>query len=191
MIPAPSTRAIQPGDRLTEGGKAGVTLRLVELADCTDRYVAWLADPVVNEFLETRYVEQSIASIKAFVSAMLESPDSYLFAILDPRGRHIGNIKIGPVVPRHLYADVSYFIGEREAWGKGYGTDAVRIATRFGFERLGLHRCQAGLYESNVGSQRVLEKAGYSLDGRLAKQLRIGDRWEDHVWFGALRETWS
>jgi len=183
-------RTIEPGERLA-GEKAQVSLRLLELADCTDRYAAWLADTVVNEFLETRYAEQTPEAIRSFVASLIDSPHSYLFAIVDPGERHIGNIKIGPVVPRHLYADVSYFIGERDAWGKGYGTAAVRIVTRFGFERLHLHRCQAGLYESNIGSHRVLEKAGYVLDGRLPKQLRIGDRWEDHVWFGALRETWT
>lgn len=191
MSAASPKRVIFPGEFLGGDGKAGVRLRLLELEDCTERYVAWLADPVVNEFLETRYADQPLESIRAFVAGMAESPHSYLFAIVEASGRHVGNIKIGPFVPRHLYADVSYFIGERDAWGKGYGTEAVRIVTRFGFERLGVHRCQAGLYESNIGSHRVLEKAGYTLDGRLAKQLRIGDRWEDHVWFGALRESWK
>lgn len=182
------TRAITPSERF-EGEK--VYLRLVELSDCTDRYVAWLADPEVNQYLETRYAEQTLDMIRGFVAGMIESPHSYLFAICEMNGgRHVGNVKIGPIVPRHLFADVSYFIGEREAWGKGYGSEAVRLVTKLGFERLGLHRCQAGLYESNVGSHRLLEKAGYTYEGRLAKQLRIEDRWEDHVWFGALRETW-
>lgn len=180
---------LRPGEWL-RGEK--VALRRAELSDCTERYVAWLADPDVNRFLETRYAEQTLDMIRGFVASMLASEHSHLFAIVDASSReHVGNIKIGPVVPRHLYADVSYFIGERSAWGKGYGTEAVRLVTRFGFERLGLQRCQAGLYESNIGSQRVLEKAGYTYEGRLRKQLRIGDRWEDHVWFGALRDTWA
>ena len=182
------TRAIEPGEKFT-GEK--VYLRLVELSDCTERYVAWLADPEVNQYLETRYAPQTLDMIRAFVGGMIESPHSYLFAICEMNGdRHVGNVKIGPIVPRHLFADVSYFIGEREAWGKGYGSEAVRLVTKIGFERLGLHRCQAGLYESNVGSHRLLEKAGYTYEGRLLKQLRIEDRWEDHVWFGALKDTW-
>ncbi len=182
-------RAILPAERL-EGER--VALRLVTLDDCNERYVAWLADPEVNRYLETRYAEQTLEMIRSFVSSMLASDHSYLFAIVESTTReHVGNVKIGPVVPRHLFADVSYFIGERSAWGKGYGTEAVRLVTRFGFERLGLHRCQAGFYESNIGSQRVLEKAGYTLEARLLKQLRIEDRWEDHVWYGALRDTWT
>ncbi len=183
------TRGILPAEWL-EGER--VALRLVTLDDCTERYVGWLADAEVNRYLETRYAEQTLEMIRGFVASMIDSPHSYLFAIVESASReHVGNIKIGPVVARHQYADVSYFIGERSAWGKGYGTEAVRLVTRFGFERLGLHRCQAGFYESNVGSQRVLEKAGYTREARLVEQLRIDDRWEDHVWYGALRDTWS
>lgn len=181
-------RVISAGEVLAGGA---VSLRLVTLDDCTERYVAWLADPEVNRFLETRYAEQTLDSVRRFVADVSNSPHSYLFAIVEnATAAHVGNVKIGPVVERHLFADVSYFVGERGAWGKGYGTEAVRLVTRFGFERLALHRCQAGLYESNVGSHRVLEKAGYTYEGRLRAQLRLGDAWEDHVWFGALRESW-
>lgn len=182
-------RAIGPEESLA--GER-VHLRLVTLEDCTERYVAWLADPEVNQYLETRYAEQTLEMVRGFVASMVDSPHSYLFAICENEGgRHVGNVKIGPVIPRHDYADVSYFIGERSVWGRGFGSEAVRLVTKFGFDRLGLHRCQAGFYESNIGSHRVLEKAGYTLEARLAKQLRIGDHWEDHVWFGALRETWK
>lgn len=184
-------RAITPDERLVRGD---VRLRLVTLADCTERYVGWLRDPEVNRYLETRWSEQTLESVRAFVASMVDSPDSYLFAItIGDDERHVGNIKLGPIQSRHLYADVSYFIGERAAWGKGYASTAVRLATRFGFERCGLHRVQAGFYESNVGSHRVLEKAGFTRDGSLAKQLRLtaDGPFEDHVWFGALKDEWK
>jgi RimJ/RimL family protein N-acetyltransferase len=169
-----------------------VVLRLATLADCTDRYVAWLADPEVNRYLETRWTEQSMESIRAFVSGQLASPDSYLFAILEREtGRHVGNIKVGPINQRHLYADVGYFIGERTAWGRGLATDAIRVATRVAFTRLGLHRVEAGLYASNGASGRALEKAGYRLEGRLKGHLRLGEGYEDHVWYGLTREDWK
>lgn len=169
-------------------------LRLIDVEDCTDAYVGWLQDPEVNRYLETRFVDQSLDTIRAFVSHMRASSHSYLFGIFERESRrHVGNVKLGPIEPHHRYADVSYFLGERDAWGKGYATDAVRTATRFGFERLGLHRVQAGFYETNVGSHRVLEKAGFAYEGRLVKKLRQSPdgAWEDHVWFGALADTWS
>lgn len=189
MVKPSSTRAIARGEVL-EGER--VRLRLCEPSDCTDRYLAWLADPEVNRYLETRWSEQTLDSIRAFVTTMLESTHSYLFAIIDKSSNvHVGNVKVGPVIQHHDVADVSYFIGERSVWGRGLGTEAVRLATRFGFSRLELHRLQAGLYETNIGSFRVLEKAGYTYEGRLTKQLRGRDGWEDHVWFGALVDSWK
>mgnify|MGYP001208932971 CR=1 FL=1 len=181
-------RAISPEEHL-EGER--VTLRLVTLADCTERYVAWLADPEVSRYLETRWSPQPLASVRAFVADMLASAHSYLFAIVRREtGEHVGNVKVGPVDTRHAYADVSYFLGERSAWGKGLGTEAVQLATDFGFARLGLARMQAGLYKENVGSQRVLEKCGYVVEGVLRQKLVLGDRRDDHVVLGLLRNEW-
>lgn len=169
-----------------------VMLRLATLDDCTERYCAWLNDPLVNRYLETRWREQTLDSIREFVTAMLAAPDSYLFAIVQrATGDHVGNIKLGPVNPHHLHADVSYFIGDRRCWGQGLATDAIRVASGFGFSRLGLHRLQAGVYASNVGSARALEKAGYTREARFRDQLRGVDGWEDHVWYGALCDEWQ
>lgn len=184
-------RVIQPEDWL-EGSL--VRLRLVTESDCTPRYVEWLADPQVNKYLETRFVEQTPDKIRGLVSVMLTDPLSYLFAIVERgSGEHVGNIKIGPINPNHLHADLSYFIGERTSWGKGLATDACRVTTRFAFGRIGLNRVQAGLYESNVGSAAVLAKAGFTCDARLRRKLRLtnSDVWEDQIMYCAIREEWS
>jgi ribosomal-protein-alanine N-acetyltransferase len=185
-----TTRVLSPGDRLS-GDK--VSLRLVTLHDCTPRYEAWLADPQVNQYLETRWRPQPLESIREFVGGMLESPDNYLFAIVENEtDRHIGNLKVGPIHWTHSHADVSYFIGERECWGKGHATEAIRLATTFAFRGLGLHRVQAGLYAGNVGSGRALEKAGYKHEGVFKGQLKnTAGVWEDHVWYGLVREDWK
>jgi RimJ/RimL family protein N-acetyltransferase len=185
-------RSIRPEERF-----AGQTimLRLVTDADCTATYLSWLEDPEVNRFLETRWHPQSIDSIRAFVRSVNESTHSYLFAIVHGMTQvHVGNIKIGPIHEQHRYADVSYFIGDRSLWGKGLATDAIRTATKIAFERLDVHRAQAGLYASNVGSARALERVGYKLEGRLRGQLRANRGepavWEDHVWYGLLASEW-
>ena len=115
---------------------------------------------------------------------MLASADSYLFAIVESDTNvHVGNIKLGPINAHHAFADVSYFIGETDRHGRGYATEAIKLATAFGFERLGLHRLQAGLYAGNIGSAKALEAAGYTREGTLRAQLKNADAgWEDHVW---------
>ena len=167
-------------------------LRLVELSDCGPRYLSWLSDPEVNRYLETRWQPQTEESIRSFVAAMQADPWSYLFCIIDRQdGRHVGNVKLGPVSPRHLCADVSYFIGERSCWGRGLASEAIGLATDFGFRFLDLNRVQAGVYGSNLGSVKALERNGFRAEGCWRRQLRSGQEWEDHLWFGLLREEWQ
>ena len=169
-----------------------VKLRPISLDDCTERYVAWLRDPEVIQYLETRWVEQTLESVRAFVTAVSQDPLSHLMAITDiETDRHIGNIKIGPIRTHHNHADLSYFIGDRDFWGRGYATEAIRLAIQVGFERLGLHRLQAGTYATNVGGARVLEKAGFVRDAVLHKQLLGQSGWEDHIWYRLLKEEWQ
>ncbi len=163
-----------------------VTLRPLTVSDFSDQYLEWLGNPEINRYLETRWTEQTRSTIEIFLKEMGKSNNSVLFGIfLD--GKHVGNIKIGPVNWNHFYADVSYFIGDRNAWGRGLATEAVSLVTRFGFERLGLNKCKAGVYSGNLGSCRVLEKVGYRKEGCLRKELKGPEGWEDHLLYGYSR----
>jgi RimJ/RimL family protein N-acetyltransferase len=87
-------------------------------------------------------------------------------------------------------AFVGIGIGERECWGKGYGTDAMKIILRYAFQELNLRRVSLGTFEYNPRAIRSYEKAGFVHEGRLHKfLLREGRRW-DLVFMGILREEW-
>jgi [ribosomal protein S5]-alanine N-acetyltransferase len=162
-------------------------LRRVRPADCTERYVGWLRDDVVNRYLETRWREQDLDAVRTFVAETRASRTDILFAIVEAASAlHIGNIKLGAINRVHAVCDVSYFIGDRKFWGRGYATEAIVRATEIAFLRLGLHRVEAGVYDGNVASVRALEKAGFQLDGRLRSRLRLGDEWVDHLLFGKV-----
>ena len=168
-----------------------VYLRNIEISDCNENYLNWLNDPQINQFLETRHSHQSIELIKEFVTSQINSENSYLFAIIEKKtGRHIGNIKLGPINYFHLFAEVSYFIGEKIYWGKGFATEAIGLVTKFGFDKEGLFKCIAGIYESNEASKRALEKAGYRFEGSIKKKLiNCSKQREDHLYFGIVNEA--
>jgi RimJ/RimL family protein N-acetyltransferase len=170
-----------------------IFLRPITLEDCTERYVEWLENPEINQYLETRWEKQTKETITEFVSNIINSQDNYMFSIIESQSKiHIGNIKLGPVNPYHSYAAISYFIGEQSMWGKGYATEAVKLITEFGFRRLGLYRIDAGVYKSLTASKRVLEKAGYKLEGVLRKLLKANDgSREDHLLYGLSYDEWE
>jgi RimJ/RimL family protein N-acetyltransferase len=169
-----------------------VRLRLITLEDCNERYLQWLQDPAVNQFLETRWMCQTMETIRAFVAQMVADPSSYLFGIFVQGGSgHVGNIKVGPINPHHAYADISYFIGETSVRGKGYAADAIFIVTRWAFERRKLHRLQAGVYASNVASARSLERVGYRREAVLRSGALGAQGWEDVYGYGLLADEWQ
>jgi len=164
-------------------------LRSVTEADVSLRYLGWLQDERINQYLETRWTEQNLDSIRAYVRSQIAAVDSALLAI-EFDGIHIGNLKIGPINEHHKCADISYFIGDQAYWGRGLATAAIRRAVAYGFEDLNLHRMQAGVYAGNIASIRALEKSGFLREGLWRQQLSGPNGWEDHLFFGILRHEW-
>lgn len=81
-------------------------------------------------------------------------------------------------------------IGARSDWGKGYGTDAMRIILRYAFMELDLHRVSLNVFEYNPRGIRSYEKCGFVVEGRERSLLnREGRRW-DVVYMGILKEDW-
>lgn len=70
--------------------------------------------------------------------------------------------------------------------GKGYMTEAVKLATKFGFEEAKFHRIEAGVMPRNIGSIQVLEKSGFTREGTLRDELKINGKFEDHYIYSLL-----
>ena len=145
-----------------------IYLQQITKDDATEQYVNWLNDPMVNRYLETRFMVQTLASVSAFIDNINVNPNEHLFTIrLSATGQHIGNIKLGAVNGHHGYGDISLFIGEKSCWGKGYASQAIKLISQYGLEQLGLRKLCAGAYEPNIGSTNAFLKAGFIHDGVL------------------------
>lgn len=147
-------------------------LREVRESDLNASYVSWLNDSEVNSFLETRFVPQSIESIRSYWQNHRDAVNSPWFAIeLIESNQHIGNIKLGPIDWVHRRADVSLFIGDKASWGKGYASEAIFLMSKWAFDQLDLYKLSAGIYSTNIGSRRAFEKAGFALEATLKDEL--------------------
>jgi RimJ/RimL family protein N-acetyltransferase len=87
-------------------------------------------------------------------------------------------------------AFVGIGIGNREDWGKGYGTDAMYLVLRFAFTELNLRRVTLNVFEYNPRAIRSYEKCGFCIEGRQRSALlKDGRRW-DIIYMGILLEDW-
>ena len=82
-------------------------------------------------------------------------------------------------------------LGEREFWGKGYGTEAMQIILRYAFQEMNLNRINLNVFEYNSRAQKSYLKCGFVEEGRSRQSmLRDGKRW-DMVYMGLLRSEWE
>lgn len=123
-------------------------------------------------------IEETIEVIRAFY---LDKENAFGIELKET-GRLVGSIGLMPDPKRqndrtHM---LGYTIAE-EYWGKGYATEAAHALVEFGFNELSLDLISAYCYPFNERSKRVLEKCGFSYEGRLRKaEIRFDGEVIDH-----------
>ncbi len=169
--------------------KKRIYLKLLSPEDVTLAYQQWMQDEEVIRFLESRWTVYGFEELKNYAKLVNEDPNAFLFGIyLIESHRQIGNIKIGGIHPLHRYGDIGLLIGEKALRGKGFGTEAIRVATRYAFEELNLNKVIAGLYANNVGSYKGFMKAGYREVGRLKDHRFCKGEYVDEILVEKLRD---
>jgi RimJ/RimL family protein N-acetyltransferase len=76
-------------------------------------------------------------------------------------------------------------------WNQGYGTDAMRLLLRHGFETLNLNRIMLDVYDTNPRAVRSYEKAGFIHEGRKRQGMYKNGRYIDILQMSVLREEWQ
>ncbi len=101
-------------------------------------------------------------------------------------GTPVGRVNLNNIVRgAFCSADLGYWV-DRAHNGRGVATAAVGAVVRVAFGELGLHRVQAGTLLHNSGSQRVLQRNGFTVIGVAPAYLKIAGRWQDHRLFQRL-----
>lgn len=154
----------------------------------TPQYVAWLNDPEVVRFSEQRHSSHDMDSCMAYFRSFVASPHYYwAITTADQGARHIGNITAHVDVPNRL-ADIGILIGEKQAWGSGYGTEAWGAVCNYLLGNAGLRKVVAGAMASNAGMLGIMRKAGMVEEARRTQQYLRDGQPEDMVYcalFGA------
>lgn len=130
------------------------------------------------------------ADAENFINSCLEADESLqMFRAIEAEGRAVGSIALcrgGDVYVRT--AELGYWLAE-DCWGQGIMTQAVRQICREGFEQWDdLVRIYAEPYARNAPSRRVLEKAGFALEGVLRQNVFKEGEVCDSCMYALLRE---
>ncbi|WP_028552292.1 GNAT family N-acetyltransferase [Paenibacillus sp. UNC451MF] len=120
-----------------------------------------------------------------------QNDTSYSFGIfINESHRLIGRITLSSVFRGPWQnANIGYYL-DKGYIGRGYATEAVKLAVHCAFTQLKLHRVQGAVMPHNIPSIRVLEKSGFRYEGLARNYLHIHEVWEDHNIYAITCEEW-
>lgn len=180
-----------PKSECVEGD--GFSLRPFTIDTVSDRYIDWLNDPEVNQFLEVRFAPQNRQTATEFVESFADGIECYMWGIYpSDKAEPVGTVTLQKVDRNNGAAEFGIMVGDKEYWGKGAAAESIRLVARFSFDRLGLRRLAAGTYASNHGINFTLKQLGFTVEGKVRRAfvLNSGAIVDGYRW-GILAEEWS
>jgi ribosomal-protein-alanine N-acetyltransferase len=168
-----------------------IYMRPLEVADVTEAYLHWMNDAELAKFIPAMTFPGTRAAVEAYVDKESRNPATVFLAIIEKdTGRHVGNIKLGPVNWVDRNAEFGRLLGDGATRSKGYGSEAVSMILRYAFEVLNLYKVFATCLASNEAAIRSNEKNGLSLEATIKEKRFVDGKYEDVVYMGINRETY-
>jgi RimJ/RimL family protein N-acetyltransferase len=167
-----------------------IYFRPLELSD-GDRLVVWLNDErnwstlgrsnPINRLRERDYLENLYKSPLDIALGIVRQEDDAL----------IGCVGLHAVCAQARRATFGLLIGDPRNQGQGYGAEATRLAVRYGFEEMNLHRIELAVFAGNGAGVRAYRRAGFVEEGRQRQAYYRNGRYHDVLLYGLLRSDWE
>ncbi|HET7615809.1 MAG TPA: GNAT family protein, partial [Bacillales bacterium] len=123
-----------------------------------------------------------------FERVSLDSARIDLLICSQEDGRVIGDIAMMEIDYRNRRAIVRLALFDRENWGKGYGTEALDLLLKHGFEVLNFHRIGLDVFAFNKRAIRAYEKLGFKKEGVVRDELFYDGTYHDSIIMGILED---
>jgi RimJ/RimL family protein N-acetyltransferase len=165
-----------------------VRLRAMEPSDAEALW-RWNHDPEVMRWMDAGYA-QSLAQVQKWLTDRPRNDYGDVLFGIEELGDStlIGLVRLHGAEPETGIADLDIYLGEREYWGKGFATDAVRTACRYGFHHMRLHKITLTVVTENEAAHHIYQKVGFVDEGRLRQAFRREDGWLDKFTMGLLAD---
>jgi RimJ/RimL family protein N-acetyltransferase len=176
-----------------EGASPRIRFRGLERSDLP-LLQEWVNEPAVRRGISL-YLPMSMAREELWFDEMLKRPpDEQPFAVDRKQGRSwqlLGTCGLFDIDWISRKAEIGIMIGDKRQWNKGYGTEAMRLILKHGFETLNMHRLYLRVFADNPNAIRTYEKAGFVLDGRLRQAHFADGVYKDDLLMSVLRPEWD
>jgi RimJ/RimL family protein N-acetyltransferase len=152
------------------------------------KYTAWINDLEVSINLGNAHEIYTIDKEKE----ALEEISKNSFAIIEKNeDKLIGNCGLFNIDQINQNAELGIFIGEKDYWNKGYGTEALKLLLDYGFNLLNIYNIMLKVYSYNKRAIKCYKKIGFKEAGRRRKSRVIAGEKYDEVFMDILVEEFN
>jgi RimJ/RimL family protein N-acetyltransferase len=166
-----------------------VRLRAYEKSDA-DALFRWFSDEEVTRWLGPPAFPSRAHQEKFIELASASSDDAKYFAIETLDGKLVGDCGLRFIDWKSRKAEFFITIGEKQFWGKGLGSDALRIVVRLAFDKMNLNRLWLSVLVDNPRAVRCYEKCGFVREGLLRQESYVDGKYRDVLLMALLREDY-
>ena len=152
----------------------------------------WYADPEIARLARYQPSPMRPDEIDRFFEARAVGRDALAMAIhVRSTDRLIGTCAFSQLDGENGSALYHITIGEADAWGHGYGTEATRLMLDHAFGTLTLHRIGLFVFEFNERAIRAYQRCGFVIEGRSRESIWRDGRWWDELAMSVLESDWQ
>ena len=177
-------------------GRSGVELisyASVNKNQIIDQYLGWMNNIEVVQYFGS--LNLLFPKKKSFIEESFRrftTDETIGFFIYDKtENQFVGTCKLGNICLINRSAEIGVMIGETNVHGQGIGRKTTKILMDYAFQTLGLHRVWTTVYSNNRGAQKVMEKLGLSLEGRLRESVFKKGEYIDQLRYGILNKEYN
>ena len=164
-----------------------VYLRALEKEDLI--YIRkWSNDPEIRKLIG-EVVSMSQADADKFLERVYsDNTREWFVIVVKENDRVIGETGLLRMFPAWRTTDISIIIGEKDAWGKGYGTEAILLLLDYAFRYLNFHRVAIGVVGFNKRAIRFWERVGFKKEGIQRDGYYYNHKYYDFVMMSILED---
>lgn len=151
--------------------------------------IGWFEDMEVTRFLMLHH-PPSLEMEKEWFERIARSADDIIW-VIEHEVRPIGSTGIHLINWKFGTGKTGTCIGDKSMWGRGIGTEVMRLRAEYAFTQTPLRKLKSSYYEGNDASAKAQAAAGYREVGRLHDETFIEGEWRDEIVTELLREDWE
>lgn len=172
-------------DRFLHLDGAKVTLRALT-EDHTSLIVRWRNNPEVSRNLYTQTEITESSHLRYFHAQVATGCCAQFVIYINESMKPIGSVFLKNIDTQSHKAEYGIFIGEDEARGRGYGSEAARLIIQYGFHLLNLNRIYLSVFSENHAAISSYEKVGFHQEGQLRQDFCRNGKYYDVVLMAML-----